>query len=132
MWQKQMILSKTSHCTNSSHSALQAENTPKFSPTDIMMQLWGVNMTEKFRPESISLFKKQRFLLQMSEDQFRDEVVRPFFLGKVSKMVETYVGRPKKAKMHSSLRPISWALKKCTSFKRRKARSISLAKQVPI
>jgi hypothetical protein len=40
----------------------QAEITPKFSPTDMMMQLWGANMTEKFRPELISLFKKQRFV----------------------------------------------------------------------
>lgn len=32
------------------------------------------------RPETISRFKKHRFLLEMSEDQFRDEVVRPLFL----------------------------------------------------
>jgi energy-coupling factor transporter ATP-binding protein EcfA2 len=31
------------------------------------------------RPETISRFKKERFLLNMSEDQFRDEVVRPLF-----------------------------------------------------
>jgi len=30
-------------------------------------------------PETISRFKKQRFLLDMSEDRFRDEVVRPLF-----------------------------------------------------
>jgi hypothetical protein len=37
-------------------------------------------MPEISRPETISLFKKQRFLLSMTEDQFRDEVVRPLFL----------------------------------------------------
>jgi len=31
-------------------------------------------------PESISRFKKERFLLAMSEDGFRDMVVRPLFL----------------------------------------------------
>jgi hypothetical protein len=31
-------------------------------------------------PESISRFKKERFLLSMSEDTFRDTVVRPLFL----------------------------------------------------
>ncbi len=31
-------------------------------------------------PESISRFKKERFLLAMIEDKFRDEVVRPLFL----------------------------------------------------
>ncbi len=37
-------------------------------------------MGEISRPETISRFKKYRFLLQMSEDCFRDEVVRPLFL----------------------------------------------------
>jgi NACHT domain len=37
-------------------------------------------MTEILNPEAISRFKKQRFLLEMSEDAFRDEVVRPLFL----------------------------------------------------
>lgn len=36
-------------------------------------------MPEISVPETISRFKKHRFLLQMSEDQFRDEVVRPLF-----------------------------------------------------
>jgi hypothetical protein len=31
-------------------------------------------------PETISRFKKERFLLAMSEDKFRDEVVRPLLL----------------------------------------------------
>ena len=31
-------------------------------------------------PESISRFKKERFLLSLSEDMFRDTVVRPLFL----------------------------------------------------
>ncbi len=34
------------------------------------------------RPETISRFKKERFLRSMTEDQFRDEVVRPLFLRK--------------------------------------------------
>lgn len=37
-------------------------------------------MIEISRPETISRFRKQRFLLAMSEDRFRDEVVRPLFL----------------------------------------------------
>lgn len=37
-------------------------------------------MSENPRPESISRFKKHRFLLDMSEDRFRDEVVRPLFI----------------------------------------------------
>jgi hypothetical protein len=37
-------------------------------------------MSDISRPEIISRFKKQRFLLAMSEDRFRDEVVRPLFL----------------------------------------------------
>lgn len=32
------------------------------------------------RPETVSRFKKHRFLLEMPEDRFRDEVVRPLFL----------------------------------------------------
>lgn len=36
-------------------------------------------MNEISKPETISRFKKQRFLLDMSEDQFRDDVVRPLF-----------------------------------------------------
>jgi hypothetical protein len=32
------------------------------------------------KPETISRFKKERFLLLMSEDDFRDKVVRPLFL----------------------------------------------------
>jgi hypothetical protein len=32
------------------------------------------------RPETISRFKKERFLLAMTEDKFRDEVIRPLFL----------------------------------------------------
>ncbi len=32
------------------------------------------------KPDSISRFRKERFLLSMSEDKFRDEVVRPLFL----------------------------------------------------
>lgn len=31
-------------------------------------------------PGMISRFKKERFLLSMSEDDFRDKVVRPLFL----------------------------------------------------
>src|ERR1017187_4849811 len=31
-------------------------------------------------PETISRFKKERFLLSMTEDDFRDTVVRPLFL----------------------------------------------------
>jgi hypothetical protein len=34
------------------------------------------------RPETISRFRKERFLRAMSEQQFRDEVVRPLFLRK--------------------------------------------------
>jgi len=34
------------------------------------------------RPESISRFRKERFLRSMTEDQFRDQVVRPLFLRK--------------------------------------------------
>src|SRR5712675_210315 len=37
-------------------------------------------MPEIYRPETISRFKKHRFLLDLSEDQFRDGVVRPLFL----------------------------------------------------
>jgi hypothetical protein len=36
-------------------------------------------MSDVAAPEAISRFKKQRFLLQMTEDKFRDEVVRPLF-----------------------------------------------------
>jgi hypothetical protein len=36
-------------------------------------------MLKFMRPEGISRFKKHRFLLGMSEDQFRDAVVRPLF-----------------------------------------------------
>jgi energy-coupling factor transporter ATP-binding protein EcfA2 len=36
-------------------------------------------MTEISKPDTISRFKKMRFLLEMSEDQFRDEVIRPLF-----------------------------------------------------
>lgn len=32
------------------------------------------------RPEAISRFRKERFILSMSEEQFRDEVLRPLFL----------------------------------------------------
>ncbi len=51
-------------------------------PSDtIRDELQGAaEMSEISRPESISRFKKQRFLLEMSEDKFRDEVVRPLFL----------------------------------------------------
>lgn len=37
-------------------------------------------MTAAFKPETVSLFKKRRFLLEMSESEFRDEVLRPLFL----------------------------------------------------
>ncbi|MBM3789150.1 MAG: NACHT domain-containing protein [Acidobacteria bacterium] len=37
-------------------------------------------MTIKIKPETISRRKKERFLLAMSEDKFRDEVLRPLFL----------------------------------------------------
>jgi NACHT domain len=37
-------------------------------------------MIEIYKPDAISRFKKQRFLLDMSEERFRDEVVRPLFL----------------------------------------------------
>lgn len=33
----------------------------------------------KERAQSISLFKKQRFLSSLSEDDFRDRVIRPLF-----------------------------------------------------
>ena len=36
----------------------------------------------KFSPEIISRFKKERFIRSMSEDEFRDKVVRPLFLRK--------------------------------------------------
>lgn len=36
--------------------------------------------SDTIQPEVISLFKKQRYLLSISEDAFRDEVIRPLFL----------------------------------------------------
>ncbi len=37
-------------------------------------------VSHTLKAETISRFKKERFLLSMSEDKFRDEVVRPLFL----------------------------------------------------
>lgn len=37
-------------------------------------------MSDVAKPETISRLKKRRFLLEMSEDEFRDVVVRPLFL----------------------------------------------------
>jgi hypothetical protein len=43
-------------------------------------------------PQDISRFKKERYLRSMSEDQFRDEVVRPLFLRKGLKDGRDYCG----------------------------------------
>lgn len=39
-----------------------------------------MNASALTKPETISRFKKERFLLTLSEDEFRDQVVRPLFL----------------------------------------------------
>lgn len=41
-----------------------------------------IKLSHHIKPETISRFKKERFILSMSEDKFRDEVIRPLFLRK--------------------------------------------------
>src|ERR1051326_164672 len=50
------------------------------------------------RPEVISRFRKERFLLAMSEDHFRDQVIRPLFLRQGLKDGSDYCGPTEKGK----------------------------------
>src|SRR4029450_2409698 len=40
----------------------------------------NMDVPSYLKPEMISRFKKERFLLTLSEEDFRDQVVRPLFL----------------------------------------------------
>jgi hypothetical protein len=55
--------------------------------------------TEKhYSPETISRFKKERYLLSLLEDNFRDEVVRPLFLRKGLKDGRDLCGKTEEGK----------------------------------